>query len=35
VGEDARVSDGQRGVAQTVPAGQFSPDLAVRLISGT
>ncbi|GAA3439157.1 glycoside hydrolase family 6 protein [Kutzneria kofuensis] len=29
------VSDGQCGVAPTVPAGQFSPDLAVRLINGT
>jgi len=28
-------SDGQCGVAPTVPAGQFSPDLAVRLIDGT
>jgi cellulase/cellobiase CelA1 len=29
------VSDGQCGVAPTVPAGTFSPDLAVRLIDGT
>jgi len=29
------VSDGQCGVAPTVSAGQFSPDLAVRLINGT
>ncbi len=29
------VSDGKCGVAPTVPAGQFSPDLAVRLINGT
>lgn len=29
------VSDGQCGVAPTVPAGQFSPDLAIRLIDGT
>ena len=29
------VSDGQCGVAPTIPAGQFSPDLAVRLINGT
>lgn len=28
-------SDGQCGSAPTVPAGQFSPDLAVRLIDGT
>ena len=28
-------SDGQCGIAPTVPAGQFSPDLAVRLIDGT
>jgi hypothetical protein len=28
------VSDGQCGVAPTAPAGQFSPDLAVRLING-
>ncbi|RAS66090.1 endoglucanase [Lentzea atacamensis] len=27
-------SDGECGVAPTVPAGQFSPDLAVRLIDG-
>lgn len=27
-------SDGQCGIAPTVPAGQFSPDLAVRLIDG-
>jgi endoglucanase len=29
------VSDGQCGVAPTIPAGQFGPDLAVRLINGT
>ncbi|WIY00792.1 glycoside hydrolase family 6 protein [Amycolatopsis mongoliensis] len=29
------VSDGQCGIAPTVPAGTFSPDLAVRLIDGT
>ncbi|EWM10593.1 glycoside hydrolase family 6 protein [Kutzneria sp. 744] len=29
------VSDGKCGVAPTVAAGQFSPDLAVRLINGT
>ncbi|MEV4261644.1 glycoside hydrolase family 9 protein [Kribbella sp. NPDC049584] len=28
-------SDGQCGIAPTVPAGQFSPDLATRLINGT
>src|SRR5439155_26221047 len=28
-------SDEQCGIAPTVPAGQFSPDLAVRLIDGT
>lgn len=29
------VSDGECGIAPTVPAGTFSPDLAVRLIDGT
>ncbi|WP_370948085.1 hypothetical protein AB5J62_10975 [Amycolatopsis sp. cg5] len=29
------VSDGQCGIAPAVPAGQFSPELAVRLIDGT
>lgn len=29
------VSDGACGIAPSVPAGQFSPDLAVRLIDGT
>ncbi|MFD8499236.1 glycoside hydrolase family 9 protein [Amycolatopsis sp. NPDC059657] len=29
------VSDGKCGIAPTVPAGQFSPDLAIRLIDGT
>ncbi|MFC3452725.1 glycoside hydrolase family 6 protein [Amycolatopsis speibonae] len=29
------VSDGKCGIAPTVPAGTFSPDLAVRLIDGT
>ncbi len=29
------VSDGQCGIAPSVPAGQFSPDLAIRLIDGT
>ena len=29
------VSDGQCGIAPTVPAGTFSPDLAIRLIDGT
>jgi len=29
------VSDGQCGVAPSTPAGQFNPDLAVRLINGT
>ena len=29
------VSDGKCGVAPTIAAGQFSPDLAVRLINGT
>jgi endoglucanase len=28
------VSDGQCGVAPSTPAGQFNPDLAVRLING-
>ena len=28
-------SDGECGIAPTVPAGQFSPDLAARLIAGT
>lgn len=28
-------SDGQCGIAPNVPAGQFSPDLAIRLINGT
>ena len=28
-------SDGECGIAPTVPAGQFSPDLATRLIAGT
>lgn len=28
-------SDGPCGIAPTIPAGQFSPDLAVRLINGT
>jgi endoglucanase len=28
-------SDGQCGIAPGVPAGQFSPDLAIRLINGT
>ncbi|MCE9666435.1 glycoside hydrolase family 6 protein [Myxococcus stipitatus] len=28
-------SDGQCGIAPTVPAGTFSPDLAIRLIDGT
>lgn len=28
-------SDGQCGIAPTIPAGQFSPDLATRLINGT
>ncbi|WP_326948159.1 glycoside hydrolase family 6 protein [Amycolatopsis sp. NBC_01307] len=29
------VSDGECGIAPTVPAGTFSPDIAVRLIDGT
>jgi endoglucanase len=29
------VSDGECDVAPSTPAGQFSPDLAVRLINGT
>jgi cellulase/cellobiase CelA1 len=28
-------SDGPCGIAPTTPAGQFNPDLAVRLINGT
>jgi len=28
-------SDGQCGVAPNTPAGQFNPDLAIRLIDGT
>jgi endoglucanase len=28
-------SDGECGIAPAVPAGQFSPDLAIRLIDGT
>ncbi|WP_432891392.1 glycoside hydrolase family 9 protein [Kribbella sp. CA-245084] len=28
-------SDGQCGIAPTIPAGQFNPDLAIRLINGT
>ena len=29
------VSDGKCGIAPTTPAGQFNPDLAIRLIDGT